>query len=163
LAGANAARGAEPERDSVSLESSRARSEYSEARERDLRPRPARRPIRGGFRPPVEDIESQSIESVSNERRSGVTEVQPSIEWAANVGSRKKRGRYSTGALFRPREKRLRRPLGGGEAIPDRDWSWPANEEQALSDKEATRVGEEETRVESQAGKEDRSEANGGA
>ena len=40
------------------------------------------------------------------------------------AGRRRKRGRYSiTGALFRPRQKRVHRPLGGGTV--SRDWSWP--------------------------------------
>jgi hypothetical protein len=42
------------------------------------------------------------------------------------VGRRPKRGRYSTGALFRPREKRVHRPLGGAAV---REWAWPASEE----------------------------------
>lgn len=46
-------------------------------------------------------------------------------------GRRPKRGRYSTGALFRPREKRVHRALGG-EATSR--WGWPEPEE---SDKPA--------------------------
>jgi hypothetical protein len=39
------------------------------------------------------------------------------------AGRRRKKGRYSiTGALFRPREKRAHRPLGGAAA---REWAWP--------------------------------------
>lgn len=40
-------------------------------------------------------------------------------------GRRPKRGRYSTGALFRPREKRAHRPLGGAATS---QWAWPAPE-----------------------------------
>jgi len=43
-------------------------------------------------------------------------------------GRRPKRGRYSTGALFRPREKRVHRALGG-EATTK--WGWPEPEESA--------------------------------
>ena len=43
-------------------------------------------------------------------------------------GRRPKRGRYSTGALFRPREKRVHRALGG-EATSE--WGWPKPEESA--------------------------------
>ena len=40
-------------------------------------------------------------------------------------GRRPKRGRYSTGALFRPREKRVHRALGGEAASR---WGWPEPE-----------------------------------
>jgi hypothetical protein len=54
--------------------------------------------------------------------RGGVRVVTPS---AIEAGRRRKRGRYSiSGALFRPREKRIHRPLGGGEAA--REWARPA-------------------------------------
>jgi hypothetical protein len=43
-------------------------------------------------------------------------------------GRRPKRGRYSTGALFRPREKRVHRALGGEAAS---QWAWPEPEEEA--------------------------------
>lgn len=79
-------------------------------------------------RPPLHDFEAQPTPESPVDRPSTVEERQPEIEWSTTVGGRMKKGRYSTGALFRPREKRTRRPLGGGVAVPDRDWSWPADD-----------------------------------
>ncbi|MBD3235079.1 MAG: hypothetical protein GF330_00045 [Candidatus Eisenbacteria bacterium] len=56
----------------------------------------------------------------------------PEATWKdVGVGGRRKKGRYSTGALFRPRPTRVRRQLGGGFAATEEDWSWPALEEPA--------------------------------
>jgi hypothetical protein len=56
----------------------------------------------------------------------------PEPDWSeAGVVGRRKKGRYSTGALFRPRPERIRRSLGGGFATTSADWSWPALEESA--------------------------------
>lgn len=79
----------------------------------------------------VETSESEpGAEAGKDQDRSGGSEV--------FAGRRPKKGRYSTGALFRPRPKRSRRPLwGDAEGTAKREWSWP--EDMAAGPKEDSR------------------------
>ncbi|MCK4303900.1 MAG: hypothetical protein KAY24_06650 [Candidatus Eisenbacteria sp.] len=72
----------------------------------------------------VRDIPSQT----SDVRSGGGTEdgSSPTGGREIQAGRRPKKGRYSTGALFRPRPKRSRRPLGGAApSTTDRKRNWP--------------------------------------
>ena len=98
-------------------------------RERDERPRRMEPPAGTRFaavRPPSALMDqSRSVSDAPRGR--GVEIVNPAERGPIEAGRRPKRGRYSiTGALFRPREKRVHRPLGGAAAV---EWGWPKLEE----------------------------------
>lgn len=91
----------------------------SDSRERSDRRDRGDRPRRSDLPPSSERI--GLIEESPTASQSGVRIVTPEV---IEAGRRPKQGRYSiSGALFRPRQKRVRRPLGGETG---RDWSWPA-------------------------------------
>lgn len=112
------------------------------------RPSVQREPRRAGAGQPSTD--RQPPEPDDRPSAEELVDRLPAAAWSGvGVGGRRKKGRYSTGALFRPRTKRVRRPLGGGSAEADADWAWPALEAQsdaAADDRADTPSSEEHPR-----------------
>jgi hypothetical protein len=118
----------------------REREDLRERAPRDAEPRHAERPDRArpaaGVRPPW-----QAGSEEGGEREGEADAAAGSGDAPDYSGRRIKKGRYSTGALFRPREKRERQQRGGRYEAPPRT-AWGAVEEEE-SARPATRTPDE--------------------